>query len=126
MPVSSKGRAFNEKEGRFKRYLILVFPDRSRTLCWVLYVWHQVGTTTIHCLSVEASWQTWLTCQLRGSLIGVTKGHERAIYTTNTTKASRTKVHANSWFPQAEGGLEEELLGLGRYGKTLMVLTVTL
>jgi hypothetical protein len=36
----------------------------------------------------------------------------------------RGLVRADSWFPQAEGELMEEVIGLGRYGRTLTVLTV--
>jgi hypothetical protein len=36
----------------------------------------------------------------------------------------RGMVRADSWFPQAGGELVEEVIGLGRYGKTLTVLTV--
>jgi hypothetical protein len=36
----------------------------------------------------------------------------------------RGVVRADSWFPQAGGELVEEVIGLGRYGKTLTVLTV--
>jgi hypothetical protein len=35
----------------------------------------------------------------------------------------RGVVRAASWFPQAGGSLIEEVIGLGRYGKTLTVLT---
>lgn len=37
----------------------------------------------------------------------------------------RGRVRTDSWFPQAEGELLEEVIGLGRYGKTLTVLTVS-
>jgi hypothetical protein len=36
----------------------------------------------------------------------------------------RGVVRADSWFPPAGGELVEEVIGLGRYGKTLTVLTV--
>jgi hypothetical protein len=36
----------------------------------------------------------------------------------------RGTVRAYSWFPQAGGEFIEEVIGLGRYGKTLTVLTV--
>jgi hypothetical protein len=36
----------------------------------------------------------------------------------------RGVVPAKEWFPEAPGELMEEVIGLGRYGKTLMVLTV--
>jgi hypothetical protein len=36
----------------------------------------------------------------------------------------RGMVRADWWFPQAPGELVEEVIGLGRYGKTLTVLTV--
>lgn len=36
----------------------------------------------------------------------------------------RGVVPANEWVPRAEGDLAEEVIGLGRYGKTLTVLTV--
>jgi hypothetical protein len=36
----------------------------------------------------------------------------------------RGVVPANRWFPEASGELAEEVIGLGRYGKTLTVLTV--
>jgi Zn-dependent peptidase ImmA (M78 family) len=36
----------------------------------------------------------------------------------------RAFVRANDWFPRAEGEVAEEVIGLGRYGKTLTVLTV--
>ena len=36
----------------------------------------------------------------------------------------RGVVSANQWFPKAEGELVEEVIGLGRCGKTLTVLTV--
>jgi len=36
----------------------------------------------------------------------------------------RGVVPVNRWFPGASGELAEEVIGLGRYGKTLTVLTV--
>jgi hypothetical protein len=36
----------------------------------------------------------------------------------------RDAVPANRWFPEASDELAEEVIGLGRYGKTLTVLTV--
>jgi hypothetical protein len=36
----------------------------------------------------------------------------------------RGVVRASNWFPEASGELAEEVIGLGRYGKTLTVLTV--
>jgi hypothetical protein len=36
----------------------------------------------------------------------------------------RGTVRADLWFPEAPGDLVEEVIGLGRYGKTLTVLTV--
>jgi hypothetical protein len=36
----------------------------------------------------------------------------------------RGVVPAKEWFPEASGELREEVIGLGRYGKTLTVLTV--
>jgi hypothetical protein len=36
----------------------------------------------------------------------------------------RGVAKASEWFPKAEGALIEEVIGLGRYGKTLTVLTV--
>jgi hypothetical protein len=38
----------------------------------------------------------------------------------------RGVLAASEWFPEAEGELVEEVIGLGRYGKTLTVLTVKL
>jgi hypothetical protein len=37
----------------------------------------------------------------------------------------RTVVKASEWFPKVAGELLEEVIGLGRYGKTLTVLTVS-
>ncbi|MHC4356227.1 MAG: hypothetical protein ACYS0H_26285 [Planctomycetota bacterium] len=36
----------------------------------------------------------------------------------------RDVVRASQWFPNAPGDLVEEVVGLGRYGKTLTVLSV--
>ena len=36
----------------------------------------------------------------------------------------RDVVRAKEWFSEAEGELAEEVIGLGRYGKTLTVLSV--
>jgi hypothetical protein len=36
----------------------------------------------------------------------------------------RGLVSASQWFQKAKGELMEEVIGLGRYGKTLTVLTV--
>ncbi len=36
----------------------------------------------------------------------------------------RGVVRAAQWFPKADGELVEEVIGLGRYGKTLTVLSV--
>jgi hypothetical protein len=36
----------------------------------------------------------------------------------------RGVVPANRWFPEASGELAEDVIGLGRYGKTLTVLTM--
>ncbi len=38
----------------------------------------------------------------------------------------RGTVPAKRWFSEASGELREEVIGLGRYGKTLTVLTVNL
>ncbi len=35
----------------------------------------------------------------------------------------RGVVAASQWFPKSKGELVEEVVGLGRYGKTLTVLT---
>ena len=36
----------------------------------------------------------------------------------------RGVVPAKRWFPEASGELDEEVIGLGRYGKTLTVLAM--
>ena len=36
----------------------------------------------------------------------------------------RSVVRANEWFPDGGGDLVDEVIGLGRYGKTLTVLSV--
>ena len=47
---------------------------------------------------------------------GISRGTETLVF--------RGRVPASQWFPKSKGELVEEVIGLGRYGKTLTVLTV--
>ena len=41
-----------------------------------------------------------------------------------TVSEERDVLKASEWFPEADGNLVEEVIGLGRYGKTPTVFTV--
>jgi hypothetical protein len=48
----------------------------------------------------------------------------RRLNTGGGVVEQRDSVRAHTWFPEASGELVEEVIGLGRYGKTLTVLVV--